>query len=109
MGLFDWMNAPADPATYRPPAGIPAPDVDRELVLYKYDSCPFCQIVLVAINRSGLDVEMQDTMRDRSARATLFEKTRRTTVPCLFVDGVPFFESSDIVRWLDVYAQRQTG
>ena len=109
MGLFDWATRPTDPATYRPPRGIPTPDVDRELVLYKYDSCPFCARVLRKIDELGVDVQMQDTMMDRQARQDLYDRTGRTTVPCLFVDDVPFFESADIVRWLDVYAQRKAA
>ena len=29
-----------------------------------------------------------------------------TQVPCLFIDGVPFHESADIVAWLQAYAVR---
>lgn len=113
MGMFDrfknWMNEP-DPDSYEPPMGIPAPDQERDLALYKFDSCPFCQRVLHVVRDKELDaIELVDTRRDAAARDHLFEETGRTTVPCLFVDGVPFFESADIKAWLQVYAARGFG
>ena len=85
----------------------PSPDVERELVLYKYNSCPYCQRVLRALRgmEDVVQVEFRDTMRDPGARSALIQATGRTTVPCLFIDGEPLFESADIVRWLNRYAE----
>ncbi|MCB9669948.1 MAG: glutaredoxin [Alphaproteobacteria bacterium] len=84
----------------------PSPAERHALVLYKYDSCPFCRRVLAAIDRLGIeDVEMRDTMMDPSARRELRDATGRTTVPCLFIDGQPMFESLDIVAWLQAYKE----
>ena len=113
MGILDrlkrWWSAP-DPGSYEPPPGIPAPDRERELVLYKFDTCPFCQRVLRVIHARDLDaIQMADTHQDPGAREQLLEETGRTTVPCLFVDGTPLFESADIKTWLQVYAARGFG
>ncbi|MBW1881075.1 MAG: glutathione S-transferase domain-containing protein [Deltaproteobacteria bacterium] len=35
------------------------------------------------------------------------ERTGRTQVPCLFVDGEPMFESLDIVDWFERSFERQ--
>lgn len=70
------------------------------LVLYKYDSCAFCQRVFRAIDELGLAVEYRDVQTDSAYRRELHERTGRTTVPCLIVDGEAMFESSDIVAWL---------
>lgn len=71
------------------------------LALYKYDACPFCQRVFRAIDRLGVHVEYRDVQTDYAHRQGLREQTGRTTVPCLVVDGVPMFESADIVAWLE--------
>lgn len=85
---------------------IPSPDVRRALVLYKYDSCPFCFRVARAIRELGLDVPTRDTLMERGARDELIAATGMSQVPCLFIDGVPLLESADIVAWLRDYADQ---
>ncbi len=95
-------------ASYRAPTGIPSPDKTRDLVLYKYDSCPYCRRVMRQVSALGLrQVKVRDILLDHEARQTLHQRTGRGTVPCLFVDDVPFFQSADINRWLEVYAAHQ--
>lgn len=101
MAWFDFLRR-----TPGVPSGAPSPDTERELVLYKYDTCPYCVRVMRAVDRLGLEVAYRDTRRDAGAREELFEKTGRTQVPCLFIDGEPLFESADIVAWLEAYARR---
>jgi glutaredoxin 3 len=90
------------------PSHVPAPDRVRELVLYKYDSCPYCRRVQTHIDALGLadQVKLRDTMMEPGVRGDLASATGRTQVPCLFVDGVALFESADINAWLDAYARR---
>ena len=100
---------PRGPAAVEPEAapalfGVPAPDRPRELVLYKFDTCPYCVRVFRALDALGVAVAMEDVRIDPSARWALQQATGRTTVPCLFVDGEPLFESLDIVAWLEAYA-----
>lgn len=104
--LSKWFGA-VDPETYEPPEGIPEPGGDYELTLYKSDTCPFCIRVMRVLDATGVEVEMRDTRGDRAARDHLREQTGRTTVPCLFIDDVPFFESADISDWLRVHAERR--
>ncbi|MEQ1507304.1 MAG: glutaredoxin [Myxococcota bacterium] len=87
------------------PDQVPAPDRERALVLYKYDSCPYCVRVLRSIRELGLTVELRDTRTDPAAFRSLLDATGRTQVPCLFVDGEPLFESLDIIAWLEAYAK----
>jgi glutaredoxin len=70
------------------------------LALYKYDSCPFCQRVFGAIDDVDVNIEYRDIRTDMSHRNALSARTGRTTVPCLFVNDVPMFESGDIANWL---------
>lgn len=72
-----------------------------DLVLYKFDSCPYCQRVLQAIDRLGIEIPTRDTRRDPDAARTLVETGGKRQVPCLFVEGKPLYESLDILRWLE--------
>ena len=72
-----------------------------QLNLYYFPSCPFCQYVLAKINQLNLDVEYSNIHEDITARDKLFQDTGRYTVPCLYIDGEPMHESSDIMRWLE--------
>ena len=88
------------------PADVPSPDTERQLLLYKFDACPYCVRVQRDIDMLGLDIPMKDTREDPSARAELRDRTGRTQVPCLFIDGQALFESADISAWLKDYAKR---
>ncbi len=109
MSLFSRLFAsqpsapPEDPLSLARRLGVPAPDRARDLVLYKFDSCPYCRRVLRTLGDLHVDVELRDTRDDRHNGTLLYEQTGRTQVPCLFIDGVPLFESRDIVDWLRSY------
>lgn len=95
---MNWFGSSAVPDT------VPPPDQERTLELFKYDSCGYCARVQAALRRMPeVEVTYRDTMRDREAGARLRQVTGRGQVPCLFVDGVPLFESADIIRWLEAY------
>jgi glutaredoxin len=102
--LRQWFSF--DPASYEAPSGIPSPDEERHLTLYKYDTCPFCMRVRRVLDATGVEVEFADIRTDPEALRRLQEVTGRRTVPCLFIDDVPMFESRDISRWLMAYAER---
>lgn len=72
-----------------------------ELKLYKYDSCPFCMRVMQAIEALNVKVAYHDIMQNKEDLKFHTEKTGRRTVPCLYIDGEPKFESSDITSWLE--------
>ena len=96
-------SKPAGP--YQAPAGIPAPGGEHELVLYKYDACPYCWRVMKAMEQLGVTgVEMKDTRKHPEDRQALVSLTGRTQVPCLVIDGTPLLESEDIVDWLQAHA-----
>ena len=71
-----------------------------KLELYKFDSCPFCLRVMSLIESLNLKVEMRDIMHNREDLQKLVSDTGKRTVPCLYIDGAPMFESSDIMAWL---------
>ena len=77
-----------------------------DLSLYYFASCPFCQRVLRALARHGVEVELRDVLDDPSHMAALVEARGARTVPVLRIagpDGADTWmpESADIVRYLD--------
>lgn len=71
-----------------------------KLDYYYFDSCPFCQRVSVVIDELKVKVNYFDIMKDQEALEKLVADTGRRTVPCLYIDGSPMHESSDIIDWL---------
>ena len=74
-----------------------------KLELYYYEQCPFCHRVLQTINKLNLEdsIEYKNTLENPEYRAAHLQKTGRSTVPCLYIDGKPMFESADINQWLE--------
>lgn len=74
-----------------------------KLELYYYEQCPFCARVLDKIDQLGAkeSIDFKNTLEDPANRAAHVEKTGRGTVPCLYIDGAPLFESADIIKWLE--------
>ncbi|MEF9926113.1 MAG: glutaredoxin [Raoultibacter sp.] len=71
-----------------------------ELVLYKKDACPYCQKVFRFIEANSSEVTLRDIVKDPEARAELLRVGGKAQVPCLFIDGKPLYESSDIIAYL---------
>ncbi len=72
-----------------------------DLLLYMYPSCPYCALVLRAIEQLGVEVPTRDIRADPDAFEEFSSRTGgRTQVPCLFIDGKPMWESADIATWL---------
>lgn len=80
--------------------------VHHKLALYYRPTCPFCIRVLDFMDRQGVTIPLIDISRDRDAAATLIEVGGKQQVPCLFIDGEPLYESSDIISWIDEHLCR---
>lgn len=72
-----------------------------ELVLYMFATCPYCQRVLAKAGERGLQLPQRDIRLDKTAWAELLRVGGKTTVPCLFVNGEPMYESAVITAFLD--------
>lgn len=72
-----------------------------KLELFYFDACPFCQVVLSAINNFKIKVDLKNIQMDRESFDRLVRDTGRKTVPCLYIDNQPMFESADIIDWLE--------
>lgn len=75
---------------------MPAPILE----LYKFDACPYCQRVMKVIEDKKIQVTYLDIYENTNHMQKLMLITGKKTVPCLFIDGDPMFESSDIIDWL---------
>ncbi len=75
-----------------------------KLELFKRDSCPYCVKVQMFIEELGVEdqIEQLDISKDPAARKRLIEVGGKQQVPCLFIDGKPLYESSDIINWIDM-------
>ena len=84
---------------------------EKKLELYYFEECPYCQIVLTALRVAGLEekVTLLDVHEDHKFKENLIKETGRGTVPCLFIDGKPMFESRDIAAWIHQYARELQG
>jgi glutaredoxin 2 len=71
------------------------------LELYYFDACPYCQRVLTVIEKNKIKVTFLDIYENTNNMQKLMMITGRKTVPCLFIDGDPMFESLDIMNWLE--------
>lgn len=103
MALIDFVNAVRRkrPATSGSGDCRGADGKPLDLELYKFDSCPFCQVVFRAIERLKVPVRYRDIYEDPEAAKKLIEVGGIDQVPCLFVDGKPLYESDEIIAFLE--------
>lgn len=82
-----------------------------KLELFYSDYCPFCQMVLNEIKNLNLsgDIHKLNTQSDQNAAKKLLSTTGRRTVPCLFIEDEPMFESRDIIDWLKTNKDKIKG
>ena len=72
-----------------------------ELKLYMFETCPYCRKVIAEIERQGrTDIEYHNIRESEEDLKELIRVGGKKQVPCLFIDGRPMYESSDIVDWL---------
>ena len=74
-----------------------------KLELFYYSQCPFCAMVLAKIKSLNLEskITFKNTLENPEFRKFHNETTGQNTVPCLYIDDKPMFESSDIMSWLE--------
>lgn len=76
-----------------------------DLALYYFDSCPFCQRVLRAMELLGVDIPLRNVQQEPAYRDELVAGGGKRTVPCLRIanpDGTDtwMYESADIIEYL---------
>ncbi|MBT5855809.1 glutaredoxin [bacterium] len=74
--------------------------MSKDLALYYYDSCPFCQKVLRYMSAHDIEIPLRNTLASPQFREDLRAVGGKTQVPCLVIDGKALYESDDIISWL---------
>jgi glutaredoxin 3 len=72
----------------------------RNLTLYYNPSCPYCTKVIFFMDGNDIELPMKDISTDPQALRELTSIGGKNQVPCLFVDGIPMYESEDIIDFL---------
>lgn len=72
---------------------------NHELVLYVMTGCPYCIRVKRFLADNGVDILERNISTDAEAEQTLIAVGGKRQVPCLFIDGKPLYESSNIITW----------
>ena len=70
-----------------------------ELTLFKSDTCFFCHRVMSVVQSLQIPITLKDTRHDSKARDELIAVGGKRQVPCLFINGTPLYESSDIIKF----------
>jgi glutaredoxin len=75
----------------------------QKIILYQFESCPFCEKVRQHLIKKNLQFEKVEVPRDREnpIRKELFAKSKVPTVPVIKIDGKYIGESSDIIKFID--------
>lgn len=78
-----------------------------KLELFMFDTCPYCKMVEREIKTEGrTDVEFHNIYKDPESLDRLVKVGGKEQCPCLFIDGKPMYESSDILKWLRANPQQ---
>lgn len=70
------------------------------LELYVKPSCPYCAKVLRFMGERKIVIPLHDITDGSSNRDDLLRIGGKVQVPCLIIDGIALYESSDIVAYL---------
>ena len=73
---------------------------DHELGLYFITGGPYCIKVKRFLADSSVTIPERNISTDTEAEQTLIAVGGKRQVPCLFIDGKPLYESSDIIAWV---------
>ena len=79
------------------------------LLLYYYDTCPFCKMTLQVLQETQLNVELRHIHKQPLYRTELIKQGGNAQVPCLRInltDGQTtwLYESRDIIHFMRSYA-----
>lgn len=77
--------------------------LQQKIILYQFESCPYCEKVRQKLKEKKLDFEKVNVPREREdkIRKDLFKKSGVLTVPVIKINERYIGESQDIVNYLD--------
>ena len=72
----------------------------QTLILYKFDTCPYCQLVMKSLKKDNITIQMKDIIENPTARQELIKIGGKAQVPCLVINKQALYESNHIINWL---------
>ena len=77
----------------------------KQLSLYHFQACPYCERTRKALSEMGLHIELKDIRKQHSFRAELLKQGGKLQVPCLRIEKAKgqvewLYESEQIIRYL---------
>lgn len=73
------------------------------LLLIYAPSCPYCRRVLDYLVSIQKSIPLCNVRANRECVDKLIREGKKGMVPCLFIDGVPLYDASAIVEWLQLH------
>ena len=58
-----------------------------EIIMYSKEYCPYCVMAKELLEKKGQKVTVIDVQHNESKRNEMIEKTGKTTVPQIFING----------------------
>ena len=71
----------------------------KQLTLYHFVGCPYCQRVSDFLRQANITVAMKDIRQTPAFREELIKIGGKGQVPCLVINGTALYESLDIIEW----------
>ena len=104
MHLFEFVTSPKG-IVRTEPAQQEVDKQCRSLVLYQFQTCPFCIRVRREIKRLSLPIELRDAQKNQQNRAALLQGGGQIKVPCLQIKDEQgkvqwMYESTTINQYL---------
>ena len=73
--------------------------MQKNIVLYSSEFCPYCERVELFLKENKIDVEKIYLESAVHIRDDLISIGGMAQVPCLVIEGQALYESEDIVQW----------
>ena len=71
-----------------------------DLLLYYNPWCPYCQKVLIHLEKMHKTLPMKNIQNDPEGIEDLMSIGGKLQVPCLIIDREALYESKDIINWI---------
>ncbi len=62
---------------------------DEKMVLYFFNSCPYCHVVINNLNKKGIMIEARDIKKNPQYNMELVQGGGQAVVPCMRIENEP--------------------
>jgi len=89
------FSHPSAPGQTRPAAQAAIDAKTANMVIYQFNTCPFCVKVRRVMHKHALNIELRDAQNDLTFKEELTSKGGKHKVPCLRLEN-----GAGEVKWL---------